>query len=636
MKFPSKSQLQQFFNVLNKKERVLFSLFLFLFFSSLTFSLYFLYLEHTKVIPDFGETIVEGTTESIQTLNPLFTFTQPEKDIAELLLSPLFEIKGNEVLPKLAEKLEILDGGKTFKVKLKDKIFWEDGKEITADDVEFTVSLMQDSEVKSPQRLDWLGVEVEKLSDKEILFKLREPSVSFLKNLTLRPIPKHQFQGISRSNFLLATQNLFLLSSGPYKIENIKEKENKIEAVSLIRNERYFGEFPKIVRIVFLKFDNENELKRSAKEGIVDAFLLKERENFSKFQSFEIYLPRYFALFLNLKSKILKDEKVRSAILFSVDKKRILKENFGETKNVESPLLENTEFKFNFDLKEAEKILEEAGFEKAENGLREKKAKETVFEFKKNLKIGDKGEDVKKLQECLSKFEEIYPSKEVSGFFGLETKRAVILFQEKFKDEILTPFNLEKGNGEVKEKTREKLNQVCFQEEKETIPLKVSLVTVKEKIAQRTAQIIKENLEKIGFQVDFKIFEPEKIKEILQKKDYDLLIFGQMYDRILDPFIFWHSLQAEEILNLSNLEDEKIDDLLINQRKEFDFQKRKEILKNFEKELFQKKCVYFLYNIPVFYYLSQKIKGFSGENFNSLEDRFSQVEQWYIKEKRTF
>jgi len=636
MKFPSKSQLQQFFNVLNKKERVLFSLFLFLFFLSLTFSLYFLYLEHTKVIPDFGETIVEGTTESIQTLNPLFTFTQPEKDIAELLLSPLFEIKGNEVLPKLAEKLEILDGGKTFKVKLKDKIFWEDGKEITADDVEFTVSLMQDSEVKSPQRLDWLGVEVEKLSDKEILFKLREPSVSFLKNLTLRPIPKHQFQGISRSNFLLATQNLFLLSSGPYKIENIKEKENKIEAVSLIRNERYFGEFPKIVRIVFLKFDNENELKRSAKEGIVDAFLLKERENFSKFQSFEIYLPRYFALFLNLKSKILKDEKVRSAILFSVDKKRILKENFGETKNVESPLLENTEFKFNFDLKEAEKILEEAGFEKAENGLREKKAKETVFEFKKNLKIGDKGEDVKKLQECLSKFEEIYPSKEVSGFFGLETKRAVILFQEKFKDEILTPFNLEKGNGEVKEKTREKLNQVCFQEEKETIPLKVSLVTVKEKIAQRTAQIIKENLEKIGFQVDFKIFEPEKIKEILQKKDYDLLIFGQMYDRILDPFIFWHSLQAEEILNLSNLEDEKIDDLLINQRKEFDFQKRKEILKNFEKELFQKKCVYFLYNIPVFYYLSQKIKGFSGENFNSLEDRFSQVEQWYIKEKRTF
>jgi ABC-type transport system substrate-binding protein len=636
MKLPSKSQLQQFFNVLNKKERGLFSLFLFLFFSSLTFSLYFLYLEHTKVIPDFGETIVEGTTESIQTLNPLFTFTQPEKDIAELLLFPLFEIKGNEVLPKLAEKLEILDGGKTFKVKLKDKIFWEDGKEITADDVEFTVSLMQDPEVKSPQRLDWLGVEVEKLSDKEILFKLREPSVSFLKNLTLRPIPKHQFQGIPRSNFLLATQNLFLLSSGPYKIENIKEKENKIEAVSLIRNEKYFGEFPKIVRIVFLKFDNENELKRSAKEGIVDAFLLKERENFSKFQSFEIYLPRYFALFLNLKSKILKDEKVRSAILFSVDKKRILKENFGETKNVESPLLENTEFKFNFDLKEAEKILEEAGFEKAENGLREKKAKETVFEFKKNLKIGDKGEDVKKLQECLSKFEEIYPSKEVSGFFGLETKRAVILFQEKFKDEILMPFNLEKGNGEVKEKTREKLNQVCFQEEKETIPLKVSLVTVKEKIAQRAAQIIKENLEKIGFQVDFKIFELEKIKEILQKKDYDLLIFGQMYDRILDPFIFWHSLQAEEILNLSNLEDEKIDDLLINQRKEFDFQKRKEILKNFEKELFQKKCVYFLYNIPVFYYLSQKIKGFSGENFNSLEDRFSQVEQWYIKEKRTF
>jgi ABC-type transport system substrate-binding protein len=636
MKFPSKSQLQQFFDVLNKKEKILFSFFLFLFFSSLTFSLYSLYLKHTKSIPDFGGTIVEGTVESIQTLNPLFVSTQPEKDIVELLLSPLFEIKGNEILPKLAEKLEILDGGKTFKIKLKDKIFWEDGKEITADDVEFTVALLQDPETKSPQRIDWLGVEVEKLSDKEILFKLREPSISFLKNLELRPIPKHQFERIPRSSFLLATENLFPLSSGPYKIENVKEKNGKIEAVSLTRNERYFGDFPKIAKLIFLKFENENELKQSAKEGIVDSFLLKEKEEFSKFQSFEIYLPRYFALFLNLNSKLLKDERIRHAIFLSVDKKRILKENFGKVKNVESPLLEKSDFNFDFNLEEAKKILEEAGFQMTEKGFREKRAKEEVFEFKRDLKMGDKGEDVKKLQECLSKFEEIYPSKEVSGFFGFETKRAVILFQEKFKDEILVPFGLEKGNGEVRGKTREKLNQVCFQEEKENLPLKVSLVTVKEKIAEKTAQIIKENLEKIGFQVELKIFEPEKIKEVLQKKDYDLLIFGQMYDKIVDPFLFWHSLQNEDIFNLSNLKDEKIDELLISQRREFDFQKRKETLKNFEKELFQKKCVYFLYNLPVFYYLSNKIKGFSGGDFNSLEDRFSQIEQWYIKEKRTF
>ncbi len=636
MKFPSKNQLQQFLDVLSKKEKFLFSFFLFLFFCSLTFSLYSLYLKKTKIIPDFGGTIVEGTTEPIQTLNPLFISTQPEKDIVQLLLSSLFEIKGEEIFPNLAEKLEILDSGKTFKVKLKEKIFWEDGKEITADDVEFTVSLIQDPEVKSPLRIDWLGVEVEKLSDKEILFKLREPSISFLKNLTLKPLPKHQFERIPRSSFLLATENFFPLSSGPYKIERIKKKDNKIEAISLIRNENYFGEFPKVVKIVFLLFETEKKLKESAKEGIVDTFLSKEKEVIPKFNVFEIYLPRYFALFLNLKSKILKNEKIREAILLSVDKKRILKENFGEIKNVESPFFKKSEFNFNFDLESAEKILEEAGFVKTEKGFREKKAQEKIFEFKRNLKMGDKGEDVKKLQECLSSFEEIYPSKEISGFFGLETKRAVILFQEKFKDEILTPFGLEKGNGEVKEKTREKLNQVCFQEEKENLPLKVSLVTVKDKIAEKTAQIIKENLEKIGFQVDLKIFEGEKIKDVLQKKDYDLLIFGQMYDKILDPFPFWHSFEAEEILNLSNLEDEKIDELLIEQRKVFDPQKRKEILENFEKELFQKKCVYFLYNIPVFYHLSEKIKGFSTENLKALEERFSEIEKWFIKEKRVF
>jgi len=636
MKLPSKFQLQQFFDILSKREKILFSLFLFLFFSSLSSSLFSLYLKKTKVILDFGGTIVEGITEPIQTLNPIFISSQPEKDISELLLSPLFEIRGENVLPKLAESLEILDGGKTFKVILREKIFWEDGKPITADDIEFTVSLIQDPNVKSPLGGDWLGVETEKLSDREILFKLREPSISFLKNLTLKPIPKHQFEGIPPAGFLFATENFFPLSSGPYKVENVKEREKEIEAVSLTRNERYFGEFPKIAEIAFLRFKNEKELKDAAKQGIVDAFLSKEREKISKFNSFEIYLPRYFALFLNLKSKILKDEKIRTAVFFSVDKKRILKKNFGEIKNVESPFFTKSGLAFPFDPQKAEQNLEEAGFSKNENGFRERKAKAEIFEFKKDLKMGAKGKDVEKLQECLSGFEDVYPSKEISGFFGFETKRAVILFQEKFKDEILTPLGFEKGNGEVKGKTREKLNQVCFQEEKENLPLRINLVTVEEKIAKKTAQIIKENLEKVGFQVELRIFSSEKIKEVLKKKNYDLLIFGQMYDRILDPFAFWHSFQSGEILNLSNVEDEKIDQLLTDQRKEFDLQKRKEILKNFESELFQKKCVYFLYNLPVFYHLSLKIKGFSGGDFPSTENRFSEIEKWFIKEKRIF
>jgi ABC-type transport system substrate-binding protein len=636
MKLPSQSQLQQFFDVLNKKEKILFCFFLLLFFISFSFSTFSLYFKKTKVIPDFGGIIIEGTTEPIQTLNPIFISSQPEKDIAQLLLSPLFEIRENNLFPKLAENLEILDGGKTFKVVIKDKIFWEDGKPITADDVEFTVSLIQDPNVRSPYRIDWLGVETEKLSDREILFRLREPSISFLKNLTLKPIPKHQFEKITYSGLLFAPENLFILSSGPYKIENVKETEKKIESVSLTRNEKYFGDLPKIAKIIFLRFKSEKELKNSAKQGIVDAFLSKEKEEIPKFNRFKIYLPRYFALFLNIKSKILKDEKIREAILLSVDKKRILKENFEKIKNVENPFFENSEFTFAFDPQKAEQILEESGFLKNENGFREKRAKEEIFEFKKDLKMGAKGKDVEKLQECLSKFEDIYPSKEISGFFGFETKRAVILFQEKFKNEILEPYGLEKGNGEVRGKTREKLNEICFQEEKEDLPLKISLVTVEDETAQKTAQIIKENLEKVGFQVELKIFNIDKLKEVLQKKDYDLLILGQMYDKILDPFAFWYSLQSEEILNLSNLEDEKIDQLLIDQRKEFDAQKRKEILKNFEAELFQKKCVYFLYNLPLYYYLSGKVKGFSEKNFISTENRFLEIETWYIKEKRVF
>lgn len=83
-----------------------------------------------------------------------------------------------------------------------------------------------------------------------------------------------------------------------------------------------------------------------------------------------------------------------------------------------------------------------------------------VARFNTDLKFGMKSEKVKELQELLAKDKEIYPEGLVTGYFGPLTKAAVIRFQEKYKNEILTPLGLKRGTGYVGKMTRMKLNEL--------------------------------------------------------------------------------------------------------------------------------------------------------------------------------
>jgi len=71
------------------------------------------------------------------------------------------------------------------------------------------------------------------------------------------------------------------------------------------------------------------------------------------------------------------------------------------------------------------------------------------------------GEDVKCLQEILkSEGPEIYPEGLVTGYFGILTFKAVIRFQEKYLQEILEPWGIQRGTGFVGPATLRKLNLI--------------------------------------------------------------------------------------------------------------------------------------------------------------------------------
>lgn len=83
------------------------------------------------------------------------------------------------------------------------------------------------------------------------------------------------------------------------------------------------------------------------------------------------------------------------------------------------------------------------------------------YQFTKTLWYGQKNQDVRYLQVFLkSHGAEIYPEGLVTSYFGALTKKAVIRFQEKYTEDILSPWRLTKGTGIVGETTRAKMNEL--------------------------------------------------------------------------------------------------------------------------------------------------------------------------------
>jgi len=655
MKWPSKNQWRQFFKVLTKKEGIIFFIFLFLFFSSFFYLSINFYFKNTEIIPAEGGTYIEGVVGSPRFINPIYAETSDvDRDLVEIIFSGLMKYSPDgQIIPDLAKEYKILEEGEIYEFYLKENIFWSDGEPLTANDIVFTIKTIQNPDFKSPLRVNWLGVEVEKFSDQALRFKLKNPSAIFLENCTVKIIPEHIWKDISPQNFTLTTYNLKPIGSGPYKLKNLSQDEQgSLKSLDLERNPKYFGKTPSLNQIYFYFFDSEEQLIAAANSGKIKGLSIKPSKDDqllknTEFQQYLLSLPRYFAVFFNPgNSKVLSEKKVRLALNYGTNKEEILKEVLGgRGKVVNSPILpeiygfEKPSKVYEFNPEEAKLQLINAGFVEAENGKRVKIVKkEPAFQFKSNLTTGSQGNEVKELQKCLAKDPEVYPEGEVTGYFGSKTKAAVIRFQEKYRADILVPAELEKGTGDVKILTRAKLNEICFEPPEETIPLKFSLTTVDQPILIEVASLLQSQWENLGAEVEIKTFDISTLeREIIKSRNYEALLFGEVLGAIPDPFPFWSSLQKKDPgLNLAMYENKKCDKLLEDVRQSLDEEVRKEKLEEFQELLIDDVPALFLYNPDYLYLVSKEIKGVDAKIVTSPSKRFSGIENWYIKTKRAW
>lgn len=577
-KWPSFSQWKRVPAFLTKLERKILCLFSVLFIISILFLIGNLYLAWTKIGPSFGGKYIEGVIGQPRWIQPLYgVINDADRDLIELLFSGLMKYnEDGELIPDLAENIESKEGGTVFIIRLKDNVFWHDNKKLTADDVVFTINLIQNLDYQSPQRQSWLGVKVEKkVDEKTIEFRLKNFYPGFQENLTLKIMPKHIWEKIPPESFPLEIFNLRPIGTGPYKFKDLKrEKSGYISSIELQRNPRYFGENgPYLSEIVFKYFQEEKEALKNLKNGQIQGFYSispQEAKDFSDNKAFSVYrmfLPRYFALFLNSsKNKIFEQKKVRQALNYGVDKKEIIdKVILGYGKEVDSPIL--PEFfgfaepkkNYEYNLETASKLLEEAGY-KDENG-------------------------------------------------------------DGFREKIV--------------KTKKKSSKSKTSQE-EITPLEFSLTTVNQTEMVKVGELLKEQLQKIGVKVTLNVSDINQLKdEIIPRRDYQALLFGQILNLTPDPFSFWHSLERKAPgLNLANYNSEKADKILEEAKKIPDQKERAKKYEEFQNILFEDSPAIFLYNPDYLYLLSKDIKGMKTIKIADPSKRFSDIENWYIKTKR--
>jgi len=662
-KGPSRNQWRQFLGLLTKKERGIFLVLLFLFLGSFIFLSINFYLKNTEIKPDRGGVYIEGVVGGPRFINPIYAAaSDTDRDLVELIYSGLmkYDASGKLVLD-LAKDYQVSEDGKVYEFYLKENVFWQDYNALTApymltaDDVIFTIKAIQNPELKSPLRASWLGVEVEKISDLAVRFKLKSPSAVFLENCTVKILPKHIWQDISAENFSLTNYNLEPVGSGPFQLKNlIQNKEVGVTSLELVRNSKYFGEISNLSKIKFLFFKTEEDLIKSYQKGEIKGMTVSSQKNLpalagERWVSYS--LPRYFAIFFNPEeSKILSEKEVRQALNYGVNKEEIIEKILdGKGQVVESPILpevynfEKPSKIYEFNLEKAKEILENAGFiENGSQGYPGKRIKivkkEPAFQFKSRLQSGSQGTEVTELQKCLARDPEVYPEGKISGYFGEETKKAVIKFQEKYAKEILEPQGFKNGTGIVGKSTQVKLNEICFKPPEEILPFSFSLVTVNQPILLEVANLLKSQWEKLGAEVEIKAFDISTLeRDIIKPRTYQALLFGEVLGYVPDPFPFWHSSQKKDPgLNLAIYENKNADKLLEEARQTLDEEIRKEKLEKFQDILIEDTPVVFLYNPDYLYLVSKEVKGIEGKMIVDPSKRFSDIENWYIKTKRVW
>ncbi len=333
--------------------------------------------------PVSGGTIVEGVVGIPRFVNPVLAVTRADQDMSALLYSGIMKINSEGILvPDLAESVTVSDDGRTYNIVMRRDVRFHDGTPLTARDVAFTIGLIQNPDLKSPLRGNWIGVTLEEISEYELNIVLDEAYTPFIENFTIGIIPRHIWNELPLEQVPFSQRNTEPVGSGNFKLKKVVRNEaGLIETYEL---ERAHDDI-KLDSLTVRFYQNEADLVSAFSAGELTSTANLPLESIAladttAYNLIEKPLPRVFGLFYNQnRSVALRDAAVRDALEMVIDRDAVVNaalNGYGEPTTTPLPP-RSTTTATTFDsaaaLAKATDRLTRAGWQKNQNNLWEKR-----------------------------------------------------------------------------------------------------------------------------------------------------------------------------------------------------------------------------------------------------------------------
>jgi len=344
--------------------------------------------------PRKGGHLVEGNVIDVKTLNPALAGDLASFENAYLLFDPLVAFDPNGTLvPMLATDTGKFSADqKSVTYKLRENVQWSDGQPLTADDVVFTYRLLYDPAYQgfvAPRRGQYSAFlqNVTAVDKHTVAFQASRVSTDFATVGLMGILPEHVLGKMTARELNAADFNARpTVVSGVFTLTDRQAGQQ----LTYARNVNYYRGASNLDTFAVKILGNDQGLISGLHTGELDVAgvppdqvdALKTATQVGIVTILPTTQEAYWHQLDPAKpiSKVLGDRVVRQALLYAVDRKRLVQAMFGPAGVVVDScellgswgLNPNVSPKYPHDPKKAEQMLDGAGWKKGASGIREK------------------------------------------------------------------------------------------------------------------------------------------------------------------------------------------------------------------------------------------------------------------------